>query len=256
MQELEKLWQVVKKLRGDNGCPWDKKQDHKTLLPYLIEEVYEIANAIEKDNNSALKEELGDLLFMLFSYIAIGEEKKLFTLEDVIKTINSKMIGRHPHVFANKGLKTSDEVVNHWHKIKDEERKKKDMSILDNIPANISALIRAKLIQERVSRVGFDWKQAREAFSKVKEEIQELQQHLSDIKESAKIQEEIGDLLFAIVNVARLLNIDSEIALRQTVEKFIHRFKYIEDRLRERNKSLHEVSLEEMELLWHEGKNL
>ncbi|MCD6080681.1 MAG: nucleoside triphosphate pyrophosphohydrolase [Candidatus Omnitrophica bacterium 4484_49] len=255
-KELQNVWKLVKKLRGPEGCPWDKEQNHHSLLPYLIEEVYEVASAVEKGDVEDLKEELGDLLFMVFSYISIAEEKELFRLKEVIDAINHKMIVRHPHVFGDKDLKTSQDVVNHWHKIKDEERKKKKKSIMDNIPCNISALIRAKLVQERASRVGFDWKKAQDAFLKVKEEIKEIEQLLYKSQSREKLQEEIGDLLFAVVNVARLLNIDSEIALRETIEKFIQRFKYIEGKIAEQNKSLHEVTLEEMESLWEESKRI
>ncbi|RKY35881.1 MAG: nucleoside triphosphate pyrophosphohydrolase [Candidatus Omnitrophota bacterium] len=255
-KELQNVWKLVKKLRGHEGCPWDKEQNHHSLLPYLIEEVYEVASAVEKGDVEDLKEELGDLLFMVFSYISIAEEKELFQLKEVIDAINHKMIVRHPHVFGDKDLKTSQDVVNHWHKIKDEERKKKKKSIMDNIPRNISALIRAKLVQERASRVGFDWKKAQDAFLKVKEEIKEIEHLLYKSQSREKLQEEIGDLLFAVVNVARLLNIDSEIALRETIEKFIQRFKYIEGKIAEQNKSLHEVTLEEMESLWEESKRI
>lgn len=255
-KEFQKVWELVKKLRGPKGCPWDKEQNHHTLLPYLIEEVYEVANAIEKGDVEDLKEELGDLLFMVFSYISIAEEKGLFQPEEVIDVINRKMVKRHPHVFGDKDLKTSQDVLNHWHKIKDEERKKKKKSIMDNIPRNISALIRAKLVQERASRVGFDWKKAEEAFLKVKEEIEEIEQLLHSLQNRRKLQEEIGDLLFAVANVARLLNINPEIALRETIEKFIQRFKYIEDKIAGQNKSLHEVTLEEMESLWEESKKI
>ena len=255
-KELQNVWKLVKKLRGPEGCPWDKEQNHHSLLPYLIEEVYEVASAVEKGDVEDLKEELGDLLFMVFSYISIAEEKELFQLKEVIDAINHKMIVRHPHVFGDKDLKTSQDVVNHWHKIKDEERKKKKKSIMDNIPCNISALIRAKLVQERASRVGFDWKKAQDAFLKVKEEIKEIEHLLYKSQSREKLQEEIGDLLFAVVNVARLLNIDSEIALRETIEKFIQRFKYIEGKIAEQNKSLHEVTLEEMESLWEESKRI
>ena len=253
---FQKVWELVKKLRGPQGCPWDKEQNHYTLLPYLIEEVYEVANAVEKGDVEDLKEELGDLLFMVFSYISIAEEKNLFRLKEVIDVVMRKMVARHPHVFGGKNLKTSQDVVNHWHKIKDEERKKKKKSIMDNIPRNISALIRAKLVQERASRVGFDWKSAQDAFLKVKEEIKEIEQLLYKSQSQEKLQEEIGDLLFAVVNVIRLLNIDPEITLRETIEKFIQRFKYIESKITEQNKSLHEVTLDEMESLWKESKRI
>jgi len=255
MDNLKELWEIIKTLRGENGCPWDKEQNHKTLLPYLIEEVYEITHAIEENNPDALKEELGDLLFIILVYISIGEEENLFSAQDVIKNISEKMIARHPHVFSDKELNTPQEVLNHWHKLKDEERKDKNISILDNTPKNISALIRAHLIQKRASRVGFDWGNPEDAFSKVKEEIKELEENISAAKNSDAIREELGDLLFSIVNVARLLKIDPETALHKTVEKFIQRFKYIEEKIKQQNKSIHEASLDEMELLWQESKN-
>jgi tetrapyrrole methylase family protein/MazG family protein len=252
--KFQELWDIVKKLRGREGCPWDRKQDHESLLPYLIEEVYEVVKAVEEKDHKSLKEELGDLLFLIFSYISIGEEKGLFTSTEVIQDICKKMKERHPHVFSDKKLKTPQEVVNHWHKLKEKEKSKEESSILDNIPKRIPALSRAKLVQERASRVGFDWKDPKEAFPKIYEEIQELSKHLEKECEKSKLQVEIGDLLFAVVNVARLLGIDSERALHQTIEKFIARFKYIEKRLTEENKSLYETDLEEMEKLWQESK--
>ncbi|MDP8233307.1 MAG: nucleoside triphosphate pyrophosphohydrolase [Candidatus Saelkia tenebricola] len=256
MNNFQELRNIIKQLRSENGCAWDKEQNHKTLLPYLIEETYEIAHAIEENNPDALREELGDLLFIILVYLEIAEEKKLFFVQDVIKKTAEKMISRHPHVFSDKKLETSAEVLNHWHTLKDKERKEKNISILDNTPKNISALVRAHLIQKRASRVGFDWKEPIKAFSKVKEEINELEEHLSNLKDSEKIREEIGDLLFATVNVARLLKIDPEISLHEAVEKFIKRFHYIEKTITEQNKTLHESSLDDMEKLWQKSKNI
>ncbi len=255
MQKLKELWNIVQKLRGPKGCPWDKEQDEKTLLPYLLEETSEIAAAVEKNNTQSLKEELGDLLFMIFSYISIAEEKNIFKLDAVLESINQKMIRRHPHVFSNKKLQTSQEVIQHWHNIKEQERKNKNTSILDNVPENISALLRAQLIQERAARVGFDWKKPQEAFLKVKEEIQELEEHLIKNAASKNIKEEIGDLMFAIINVSRLLKINPESALKACIEKFSTRFRYIETKIKQQNKSIHAVSLNEMESLWQESKD-
>ncbi len=255
MDKFKELWNIVKKLRNKNGCPWDRAQDEKTLLPNLIEEVYEVARALEGEDTEGLKDELGDLLFMIFSYLQIAEEKKQFSHRNVVDKIKKKMIERHPHVFGKKNLKTPLDVVNHWHNIKDKKRKEKNISILDNIPANISSIARASLIQERTSRVGFDWNDALAAFEKIKEEIHEIEDRIAKNETKENISGEIGDLLFAVTNVARLLKIDSEVSLHSTNEKFISRFKYIERRARDDNKPLHELPLDEMEKLWQESKN-
>jgi len=254
MDKLKELWSIVKKLRGEKGCLWDKEQNHKTLLPYLIEEVYEVAQAIEENNAQALKEELGDLLFIILFYLDIAEKDGIFLPQDVIEAITKKMIERHPHVFADKDFKTPDEVLVHWYNVKNKENKEKDKSILDNIPKSISSLVRAKLMQERASRVGFDWQKPIEAFSKVKEEINEIEEHLNDDPDIKKLTDEIGDLIFALANVSRLLKIDPETALRNTIDKFDKRFRYIEEKTRQRNKSLYDISLDEMEKLWQESK--
>ncbi|MDD5613447.1 MAG: nucleoside triphosphate pyrophosphohydrolase [Candidatus Omnitrophica bacterium] len=255
MDKISELWSIVKKLRGEKGCPWDKEQSHKTLLPYLVEEVYEVAQAIEENDNQSLKEELGDLLFIILFYMDIAEKDGIFLPQDVIETIAKKMIERHPHVFADKDFKTPDEVLTHWYNVKNKENKEKNKSILDNIPKNISSLVRAKLIQERASRVGFDWQKPKEAFHKVKEEIQEIEEQLTDKPDVKKLTDELGDLIFAVVNVSRLLQIDPEISLRNTIDKFTERFKYIERSLRAANKSIYDTPLDEMERLWQESKD-
>ncbi|MDP8215948.1 MAG: nucleoside triphosphate pyrophosphohydrolase [Candidatus Kaelpia imicola] len=256
MDKINELWNIVKQLRGEKGCPWDKEQDEKTLLPYLIEEVYEVAQAIEEDDKKGLLEELGDLLFTVLSYLHIAEEKKYFLKDEVIDRISKKMIERHPHVFSDKDLKTSDEALTHWYDLKSKEDKKKDKSILDNVPKNISSLIRSKLIQERASRVGFDWKKSKEAFKKVKEEILEVEEHLDKENEKDRLSEEFGDLFFALVNVCRLLKIDPEVKLRDAIDKFTKRFNYIEEKIKEKDKSLYDTTLTEMEKLWQESKDI
>ncbi|MDP8253834.1 MAG: nucleoside triphosphate pyrophosphohydrolase [Candidatus Kaelpia aquatica] len=255
MDKINELWNIVKRLRGEKGCPWDKEQNEKTLLPYLIEEVYEVAKAVEEDDKKGLLEELGDLLFTVLSYLHIAEEKKYFLKDEVIDRISKKMIERHPHVFSNKDLKTSDDVLAHWYDLKNKEAKKKDKSILDNVPKNISSLVRAKLIQARASRVGFDWKEPKEAFKKVKEEILEVEEHLDKENEKDRLSEEFGDLFFALVNVCRILKIDPEIKLRDAIDKFTKRFNYIEEKMKERDKSLYDATLAEMEELWIESKS-
>ena len=254
MEKINELWDIVKQLRSEKGCSWDKEQDEKTLLPYLIEEVYEVAQAIEEDNKKGLLEELVDLLFTVLSYLHIAEERGYFLKDEVIDKISKKMIERHPHVFSDKDLKTSDEVLTHWYNLKNKENKKKDKSILDNVPKNIPALVRAMLIQTRASRVGFDWKEPKEAFKKVKEEILEVEEHLGKKNEKEQLSEEFGDLFFALVNVSRLLKIDSEIKLHKAIDKFTKRFNYIEKKIKDKNKTLYDASLDEMEKLWIESK--
>jgi tetrapyrrole methylase family protein / MazG family protein len=194
------------------------------------------------------------LLFTTLSYLHIAEEKGYFLRTEVIDAISKKMIQRHPHVFSDKELKSSEDVLAHWYELKNKEAKERKKSILDNIPKNIPSLTRAKLIQERASRVGFDWKEPKEAFKKVKEELIEFEQHLDKEDERDMLSEELGDLFFALVNVSRLLKIDPEMKLRDTIDKFNKRFNYIEEKIKEENKNLYETTLEEMERLWLESK--
>lgn len=250
-EEFERLVSIMEELRGENGCPWDKRQTFETLLSYILEEAYEVVDAVKKGDYSSLKEELGDLLLQVVFQAQIAKENGLFDIRDVIKGINEKLIRRHPHVFGNENFKDSDEVLLNWEKMKKEEKKKE--SILDGVPLHIPALLRAYELQERARRVGFDWDKTEDVMKKIEEEWMEFKEAYSkmDVK---KMEEELGDLLFAIVNLARFIGVNPEVALHNINEKFKRRFLYIEEKARERNKPLSSFSLEEMESWWEEAK--
>lgn len=252
---FEKLVEIMAKLRGEGGCPWDKAQTHESLKPFLIEEAYEVIDAIDLKNPEVLKEELGDLLLQIVFHSRIAEEEGSFNIYDVIESICEKMIRRHPHIFGGEKAETPEEVLKNWEDIKKEE---KDFSSyaesMSELPEQLPALMKAYKVQEKAARVGFDWENVYGAFSKVQEELQEIQEVYKSEK-SEKIKEEIGDLLFAVVNVARFLKVDPELALRDATKKFIRRFKYIEDEAKKQSKDLRKMSLEEMDILWEEGKN-
>lgn len=246
MEEFSKLVELMETLRGENGCPWDKKQTAKAFKTFLLEEVYEVIDAIENDNPEALKEELGDILFHIVFISQICKEKGLFNIEDVVNFTYEKMYNRHPHVFLNS---PSDRPIEKkWEDIKKHE--KSDYSLLSNIPDIIPALLRAYIISRRVARVGFDWENIDGVYEKVIEEIEELKKAESSGDTNA-IKEEIGDLLFTIVNIARFHNIDPEDALRFTSNKFIKRFNYIETKT-----DIENSSFSTMERLWEEIKSI
>lgn len=239
-------------LRSEKGCPWDRVQTHDTLKRYLLEEAYELIEAIENKEPEAIKEELGDLLLQIVFHSQIAKEEGNFDINDVIKSIIQKMISRHPHVFGEAEFKTPEEVLNQWDERKKEEGKLSS-SILEGIPLALPALLRAYKIQSRVSKVGFDWDNAQGVIEKIKEELKEVEEAV-ETKEKDRIEEEIGDLLFSIVNLARFLRIDPETALRKTNRKFEKRFKSMEKLVRKKGKSLKDMSLQEMDNLWDEIK--
>lgn len=247
---IEKIIHIIKQLRGENGCPWDKKQNIETLKPFLIEEAYEAVENIDNKNWQGLAEELGDLLFLLIFIATIAEEEKLFTLSEIIEKVCNKIINRHPHVFKeNNKFITPEEIEKQWHKLKQLEKD----NIMDGIPTALPALIRAYKITKRAQEVGFDWNSPQEVFSKIKEEIEELEKEIkrNNIK---NIEAELGDLLLSIVNLARLLNVNAEEALQKACNRFVERFNYIERKIKEMGKNFAEVSLQEMDLLWNEVK--
>ncbi len=251
-----RLVEIVARLRGPDGCPWDRKQSPETLKKYVLEEAYEVVEAIEKANPLEVCEEIGDALFLLVFLAYLYEEAGYFRLRDVLSLCAEKMIRRHPHVFGKQSLSEAEEVVAQWQKIKEEEAKKKGLStssVLGNLPRTLPALQRAFRVGERASRVGFDWSQPEDLFSKLEEEIEELKEAVS-LRQTSKIEEEIGDLLFTVTNLARKLQINPEEALGKTVAKFIHRFTEMERRFHEKGRSLREASLEEMDAVWEEIK--
>ncbi len=251
-ENFTRLVSIMEKLRSPQGCPWDREQTMDTLKTYLIEEVYEIIEAIEEKDVDALREELGDLLFHILFLSRIAEEQGAFNVWEVIDRISKKMISRHPHVFGEKKVSSSPEVERNWSDIKQEEKRNR-RSILDGIPPNLPALLRAYRITQRASRVGFDWEKAGDIFQKLDEEVEELNQALSQ-GHRPRIEDEVGDVVFVMVNVARLMGVNPEEALRKTTDKFVKRFQHIEKALTKSNRTLQEASLEEMDKLWEESK--
>ncbi|MEG6617176.1 nucleoside triphosphate pyrophosphohydrolase [Peptococcaceae bacterium 1198_IL3148] len=251
---LDPLVDVMAKLRADDGCPWDKEQTHDTLRQYLVEETYEVMEALDTKDKYKICDELGDLLLQIVFHAQIAAEEQRFTINDVINAITQKMIRRHPHVFGDTKVQNSDEVLVNWDKIKSMERghQQGQKSLLANIPKGLPALNRATKLQARAARVGFDWPDYQGALEKVVEETNELRGAIQGGNYN-EIYDELGDLLFAVVNVGRLLDIDAEGALTKTNNKFTNRFQYIENQA---GAQLSEMSLAEMDRLWDEAKCL
>jgi len=241
-------------LRGPEGCPWDKKQTPDSLKPFLVEECYEVIDALDEGKPDKIKEELGDLLFQIIFHARIAEERGHFSIDDVITAIHEKMTRRHPHVFGDEKLATDKEVLANWEEIKKKEKGHEDRkSILEGVPKELPSLLRAHRLQERAARVGFDWNHLNEALPKLDEEIAEFKESLK-AEDAGKIEEELGDVFFMLVNVSRFLGVNPDEALRKTISKFIHRFRYIEEHAANAGKSLNDMTLDEMEALWQEAK--
>jgi tetrapyrrole methylase family protein / MazG family protein len=249
------LMEIMRKLRAPGGCPWDAEQSHESLKRYLLEEAYEVIEAIDAKDDSHLKEELGDLLLQPVFHAAIAEERDAFTMNDILDAINDKLIRRHPHVFGEEVIESSEAQVENWEKIKKQEKGVQRKSALSGIPPQLPALMQAQKITEKAARVGFDWEHTDQVFAKVMEELHEFEEAMlsGDQKE---IESELGDLLFAIVNLGRFLAIDPEEALRKTINRFTKRFSHIEETLYARGKAMQSSTLEEMDLLWEEAKKL
>ncbi|GBE34675.1 nucleoside triphosphate pyrophosphohydrolase [bacterium BMS3Bbin06] len=252
MDKFERLVSIMDRLRDKNGCPWDREQTRESLKPFLIEEAYELLEAIEENSPEKIREEIGDLLFQLIFHARISEELGEFDIRDVLDSITEKMISRHPHVFGNLNLESTEEVVQRWEEHKKREGKLRD-SVLEGVPRALPSLLRAQRVQERASRVGFDWKEAGGVLEKIEEELEEFREAVRS-GEGKRMEEELGDLLFSIVNLSRFVNINPEEALRRTTDRFIRRFRYIETGARAMGRKLDELSLEEMDRLWEEAK--
>jgi len=246
------LVSIMDRLRSPGGCPWDREQTMGSLRTYLVEEVYEVIEAIDSGDPEALKEELGDLLFHILFLSQIAKEEKTFDIWAVIDRISNKMVSRHPHVFGEMDVSSPGEVEKNWFDLKNKEKNHRK-SILDGIPRQLPALLRAYRLTERASRVGFDWQKRDDVLGKLDEELDELNQALSEGHQE-KIEGEVGDILFVLVNLARLTGSNPEEALRRTTEKFIRRFHHIEVTLEGSHKTLKEASLEEMDRLWEQAK--
>ncbi len=233
-------------------CPWDRKQTNESLRPNTIEEVYELCEALINNDNANIKKELGDVLLHILFYSKIGEEKDAFDIADVANALNEKLIFRHPHVFGDVNVSGSHEVEQNWEQIKLKE-KGGNKTVLAGVPRHLPAMIKADRIQEKASNVGFDWDTPSQAWEKVKEEISEFTKE-ADNNDKEKMEKEMGDVLFSIINVARLYKINPENALEKTNMKFISRFNYVEQKAIEMGKNLKDMSLEEMDALWDEAK--
>jgi tetrapyrrole methylase family protein/MazG family protein len=251
--DFNELVSLMECLRGPEGCPWDREQTTESLVPFVIEEAYEVAGAIDSQDHDSVKEELGDLLFQIIFLCQLAKERGEFDINDVIKGACEKMVRRHPHVFMDRKLETAKEVLSQWAAIKQEE-KKKHKGYLSELPEAFPALLRAQKVTERAAKVGFDWENLDQVVDKVKEELDEFEKALS-AKDANATEEELGDLLFALVNVSRFLEVNPEEALRKTIGRFINRFHYIEKRLEQEGKQLADTPLEEMERLWNEAKS-
>jgi len=241
---FEELVKIMERLRKE--CPWDREQTHESLKKFLIEEAYEVLDAIDSKDDQKLKEELGDLLLQPVFHAQIAKERGAFDIYDVIGGLIEKLVDRHPHVF---GDADPQDVLKNWDKKKTENRE----SILEGIPKHLPALMRSQKLQDRASRVGFDFTDISQVFEKIEEEINELKESLQE-QDRKNIEHEIGDILTAVVELARFVGVDAEQALQSANERFIRRFKYIEDRAKEMGKRLEDMSLEEMDKLWEEGK--
>lgn len=252
---FEKLVAVQARLRAPDGCPWDREQTHESLRTYLIEEAYEVLEALESGNDAKFAEEMGDLLLQIVFHSQMAQEKGRFTISDVIREIHDKMVRRHPHVFGETRAKDSAEVLRNWEQIKSEERLSKiekpgrEDSLLDGVSRGLPATLEGFQLTRKASRIGFDWEDAGGIFEKIDEETKELRNALKT-KETGRVEEELGDLLFAAVNLARFLKVDPEIALKKANAKFMRRFRAMEKLARESGREFKNLPREEMEALW------
>jgi len=249
LKEFDEFVKIVKRLR--NECPWDRIQTHLSLRRCLLEETYETIEAIDENNMEELKKELGDILLQVVFHSNIAEEEKNFTLKDVIESETKKLIDRHPHVFGDVKVADSEEVKKNWEMLKKHEGRK---SVIDGIPEELPALLKAYRIQEKASKVGFDWKDEMPVYDKILEEVTELREKIELNKSPKEIEDEFGDVLFSIVNYSRFLKINPEDALRKTIKKFKQRFHKMEDFAKENNTELEKMTLEEMDQVWNKAK--
>lgn len=254
---IQDFIELIAQLRDPNkGCPWDLKQTYKTMIPCLLEESYEVVEAIERKNSDNLREELGDLLLQVVFLSQLAKEENLFTFDEVVNEVAEKIYRRHPHVFGQEQATNEQEALEHWNKTKSEENQNKSyQSILDNIPHAFPALMRAEKLQKRCKKVGFDWDNVQSVIDKVQEELQEVQLELNQpVQNQEKLEEEIGDLFFSVVNLSRHLHCSPEETLRKANHKFERRFRMLEELANARGLSIQNSSLTELDLLWDEIK--
>jgi XTP/dITP diphosphohydrolase len=252
LKSFQRLLEIMDELR--EKCPWDKKQTLESLRYLTIEETYELSDAILENNLDEIKKELGDLMLHLVFYSKIGSEKNAFDIKDVLDAINEKLVRRHPHIFADVKVSGAKEVADNWEKIKLKEKGKK--SVLEGVPKSLPPLVKAVRIQEKASGVGFDWERPEQVWEKVIEELNELKEEVGKNGDSSKKEQEFGDLLFALVNYARFIDVNPEDALERTNRKFIKRFQYLESEAKNLGKSLHDMTLAEMDVYWEKAKEL
>jgi MazG family protein len=247
------LCDIVAKLRAPGGCPWDREQTNESLLPAVIEEAYEVVEAVHARDDAHFREELGDLLLLVVMHAEIASEAGRFNIDDVLREISGKLVRRHPHVFGTSDARDAGAVLKQWEAIKREE-KKADSHYLASLPKALPALMRAQKAQSKAARVNFDWTELRDVIAKVEEEVGEIQEAIGT-ENRARIEDEIGDLLFAVVNLARKCQLDAETGLQKATDKFVMRFNRVEDELKTRGKRLGDANLTEMDAIWEQIKN-
>ncbi len=249
-ETFEKLVGILERLRAPDGCPWDREQTYKDIAPHTLEEVHEVLDAIDRNDLDGLREELGDLLLQIIFYAQIAKEEKKFTIDDVVESINKKLIHRHPHVFGEAKVKDSGEVLERWEQLKFQEGKK---SVVGGVPKALPALLKAYRLGEKTARVGFDWEDAEGILAKLEEETRELHE-ARKTKDESQVEHEYGDLLFTMANIGRFLGVDPEGALRKATERFIKRFKSMEDEITKEKKDMQKLSAKEWDTLWEKAK--
>lgn len=249
---FERLVELMARLRGPGGCPWDREQTLQSLRPFILEEAYELVDAIDESRPHGIREELGDLLLEILFVSQIGKEKSQFTIQEVMSTLEDKLVRRHPHVFQSREARDSGEALARWEAIKDSE-KPAPTSLLQDVPRALPALVRAQKLSARAAREGFDWNNADEVLEKLSEELQELEKARASANQES-LEEELGDLLFAMANLARHLRVDPELALQSANRKFVQRFHYVEERLGRESRTFADSSMVELEALWQESK--
>ena len=259
MSAIQELVNIMKALRDpDSGCPWDRQQTMSSIVPHSLEEVYELVDAIERSSQEDIKDELGDLLFHIVFYSQMASEAGSFDFEDVVSSVCEKLKRRHPHVFAGQRIDTTEELRNNWEQIKQEERRTKNRQgdgYLDNIAVALPAMLRSVKLQEHAALVGFDWNDPAPVMAKIEEEVDEVKQAMAEPQHRSRLQDELGDLLFATINLARHMGISPEMALRGTNNRFVQRFRYIQKALEAEGQDLATASADKMEELWEQAKN-
>ncbi len=255
-EKFQRLVEIMSRLRGPGGCPWDREQTFDTIKPYTLEETYEVLDAIDRRDWQELAEELGDFMLQAVFYAQMAAEQNLFRIDDALDAINEKLIRRHPHVFGSESAETAGDVKRIWGEVKAAEKKdknKQDQTLLGGVPRSLPALVEAQQIASRAAAAGFDWENPEQVIEKLHEELAEFEEARREASAPA-LEDELGDLLFVLVNLARFVKVDPEQALRRTNAKFRQRFGYIERKLGERGKSLQDAGIAEMEELWQEAK--